>query len=117
MALQRGFHIPDQIFDSQVADRHPEVAAGNVFQFVRLVKNHRAYLREDSRVGCVVAGLLDREISEKQVMVDDDDVTLHGPAMHFGDKAAVPGAAFLAETGFGSGVQLGPERAGLRQGG
>ena len=47
------------------------------------------------------------------MMVDDDDVALHRLAMHFGDEAAVPGAAFLSQAGVGAGVNLVPERAGF----
>src|SRR5690349_22561187 len=48
-------------------------------------------------------------------MIDDDDVTLHRPPVHFGDETALPRAAFLAETGVGASVELVPERARFRQ--
>ena len=49
------------------------------------------------------------------MMIDDDDVALHRPAVHFGDKTSIPRAAFLAETGVGASVELVPERARFRQ--
>src|ERR1700674_2072797 len=47
------------------------------------------------------------------MMIDDDDVTLHRPAVHFRDETSIPRAAFLADTGVGTRVDLMPERAGL----
>src|SRR6266581_8615768 len=49
------------------------------------------------------------------MMIDDDDVALHRPAVHFGDKTSIPRAAFLAETGVGASVELVPKRAGFGQ--
>src|SRR5437870_13088866 len=49
------------------------------------------------------------------MMIDDDDVALHRPAVHFADKTSIPRPAFLAETGVGASVELVPERARLRQ--
>src|ERR1700676_1410711 len=49
------------------------------------------------------------------MMVDDDDVAFHCPAMHFRDEAFVPRAALLAEASVGACVDLMPERAGLGQ--
>src|ERR1700756_4652844 len=49
------------------------------------------------------------------MMIDNDDVTLHCPAMHFGDETALPRAAFLAEAGVGACIELVPQRAGFRQ--
>src|SRR5260370_6876817 len=48
-------------------------------------------------------------------MVDDDDVALRRPAVHFGDEAFVAGTALLAETGIRAGIQLVPESAGFGQ--
>ncbi len=77
------------------------------------VENHGARLRQDSGIGRILSLLLDRQVGEKQVMVDDDDVALHRLAVHLGDEAAVPGAALLSQAGIGAGVDLVPERAGL----
>src|SRR5580704_13875220 len=49
------------------------------------------------------------------MVVDDDDVAFHRPAMHFGDETLVPGAAFLTDASVGARVDLMPERAGLGQ--
>ena len=117
VASERGLNIADQFFHALVADRHAEVAARDIFQFVSLVKNHCARFRENARVRSVFRRLLDGEIGEEEMMVHDDDVALHGSPVHFGDEASFECAAFLAETGIGAGVQLVPEGAGFRQGG
>ena len=113
VALQRDFDVAAQLFEASVADGNPEIASGHVFQFVGFVENHGAGLGQNSGIGRVLGLLLDREIGKKQMMVDDDDVALHRLAMHLGDEAAVPGAAFLSQAGVGAGVDLVPERAGL----
>ena len=115
VALQRNFHIAAQFLKSPIADRDSEIASGHVFQFVGFVENHGPGLGQDSGIGRVLGVLLDRQVGKKQVMVDDDDVALHCLAMHFGDEAAVPGAAFLSQAGIGAGVDLVPERAGFRK--
>src|SRR4051794_16862381 len=48
-------------------------------------------------------------------MVDDDDVALHRPPSHLGDKAPLPFTAFLPGTGIGARIELVPKQAGLRQ--
>src|SRR5215813_9102886 len=48
-------------------------------------------------------------------MVDDDDVTFHRPASHFGNEAALPLWTFLSGATLGAGIQLGPELAVFRQ--
>src|SRR4029077_18553183 len=115
VALQRDFHIAAQLLESPIAHRNSEIASGNIFQFVALVKNDGPSFGQDSSIGGILGLLLDRKISEKQVMVDDDDVTLHRLAVHFGDEAAVPGAAFLSQAGVGACVNLVPESAGFRK--
>ena len=115
VALQRDFHVAAQLFESPVADGNAEIAAGNVFQFVAFVEDHRADLGQNAGIGRVLGLLLDGEIGEEQMMIDDDDVALHRLAPHFGDEAFVPGAAFLAEAGVGARVELVPERAGFGQ--
>src|ERR1035438_10667504 len=47
------------------------------------------------------------------MMIHDDNVALHPAPAHLGDEAALPLAALLPDAGLGTGVQLGPERAGL----
>src|SRR5437773_9141204 len=49
------------------------------------------------------------------MIMDDNDVTLHRPAVHFGDKTSIPRAAFQAGAGVGASVELVPERARFRQ--
>src|SRR6185312_16315885 len=49
------------------------------------------------------------------MMVHDDDVALHRPTVHLGDKALVPRAALLTQTGVSASIELMPERARLGQ--
>src|SRR6266478_3086655 len=97
--LQRSFYIPAQLFDPRVAKRNSEITSGDVFQFMRLVEDHRAYVRQDAGIGRVLCLLLDRQIGKEQMMVDDDDVAFHRPPMHLRNKAPIPFAALLPETG------------------
>src|SRR6266849_2353281 len=115
VALERDFDIAAQLLESAIADRNSEVASGNVFQFVAFVEDHGPCLRQNSGIGGVFGLLLDRKVSKKQVMVDDNNVALHRLAVHFGDEAAVPCAAFLSQAGVGAGVNLVPESAGFRK--
>ena len=64
---------------------------------------------EDAGVGGSGGLLLDGEVGEEEVVVDDDEVGLEGFAAHFGDEAALPVGAGLAEAGLGAGVELVPE--------
>ena len=113
IALQRDFDVPAQLFEPSVAHGNSEIASGDIFQFVAFVKDDGPGLRQNSGIGRVLGLLLDRKIGKEQVMIDDDDVALHRFAVHFGDEAAVPGAAFLTQAGIGAGVDLVPERAGF----
>ena len=113
IALQRDFHVAAQFFKAGVADRNAEIASGHVFQFVRFVENYRADLGQNPGIRRVFGLLLDGEIGKEQMMIDDDDVALHRPAVHLGDEAFLPRAAFLADASVGAGVELVPERAGL----
>src|ERR1700685_1165865 len=49
------------------------------------------------------------------MMVDDNNIALHRPAVHFRDEAFVPRAALLDDASVGARVDLMPERAGLGQ--
>ena len=82
---------------------------------MRFVEDDRANLRQNTRIRRVVGLLLDREIGEKQMVIDDDDVALHCPAVHFRDETFIPRAALLANASVGACVDLVPERAGLGQ--
>ena len=60
--------------------------------------------------------MLDVEIGEEEVVVDDDELGLHGLAAHRGDEAGLEVGAGLAEADFAAGVELGPQRGVLGQG-
>ena len=115
MCCSEFFDVARQIFHAQVANRNAEIVSGDVFQFVRLVENHRGRFRQDARVGRVFRLQLDGEVGKKQVMVDDNDVAFRCPAAHLGDEAALALAALLSDTRFRAGVELVPEQAGFGQ--
>src|SRR5581483_2858890 len=97
------------------ADRDPEIVSRDVLQFVGFVEDDRGGVRKNSGIRGTVGLQLDGEIGKEEVMVDDDDVALHGPAAHFGDETALPLAAFLADAGVGASVEFVPELAGFRE--
>ena len=106
--------VARQFIDARIADVYAKVAARHVFQLVRLVKNHRAGLGQNTGIGRVFGLLLDRQIREEKMMIDDHDIALRRPAPHLGDKAAAKLAALLPGAGIGTRVQLVPQRARLR---
>ena len=65
MVLERSLDVSCQLLDSQVADGYAKVIPGHDFQLVRLIKNYRSHLGQDTRLGRAVRSLLDGEISEK----------------------------------------------------
>ena len=115
MRCSETFDISAQLFKSAVTDRNTKIASSNIFELVTFIEDHGPGLGQNSSIGRVLGLLLDREIGKEQVMIDDDDVAFHRFAMHFGDEAAVPGAAFLPQTSVGAGVNFVPERAGFRE--
>src|SRR6476619_5941157 len=106
VSLQRSFYIPAELFHSRIAERNPEITTGDVFQFVRLIKNNCAYIGQDAGIWRILSLLFNRQIGEKQVMVDDNDVTFHRSPMHLSDETPIPLAAFLPETCVGPRIQL-----------
>ena len=93
LLLQRVFNVAGQLFESQVADGDTEIAGGNVFQFVGLVKNHGGKIGQDA--GIRRAALPQGQVGEEQMVVDDDNVALQRPAAHFRNEAALPLFALL----------------------
>ncbi len=89
IALQRRLYIAAQLFHSSIADGNAKVTASHIFQFVRLVEDDRAHLWQNACIGSVFGLLFDGKIGEKQMMIDDDDVTLHCPPVHFRDEAFI----------------------------
>ena len=85
------------------------------FEFVRLVEDDRSAIGKHAGVGSAFGFELDGEVSEKQMVVDDDNVALGRAPPHFGDEAAVVFLTFLAEASVGPGVELRPESARLRR--
>ena len=78
------------------------------------IKNHRSRLRQNPRIGCIFRRPLDGQIGEEQMVVDDNDVALHRPAVHLGNETGLKRTAFLAETSIRTRIQLVPESACLR---
>ena len=99
----------------KIRNGHAEVIGGDVFQFVRLVEDHHAGIRQHSGIRRAIGSGLDRQVGAEQVMVDDDDVALGGAPPHLGDEAAIELLAIGADAAVGARVQLGPQVAVLRQ--
>ncbi len=109
-------HVAHHLLKSLVAEADAEVGAGRLFEFVCLVKDDSAGLRQDAGIGCAASDfLLDAEIGEEEMVVHDDDVALERLAPHLGDEALFEVGAGLSEAGLGAGVHLLPELAVLRR--
>src|SRR5437667_9846011 len=80
-----------------------------------LIEDHGGGFRENARVRRSIGLQFDGEIGKKQVMVDDDDVTLHRLAAHLSDETPFPLATFLTNAGIGASVELVPKQAGFRK--
>ena len=50
VALQGPFHIAAKLFHPSVAHGYAKVAAGHIFQFVGLVEDDRAHLRQNAGI-------------------------------------------------------------------
>src|SRR5262249_30266736 len=88
-----------------------EILGGDVFKLMRLVDYERGARRDDLSV-CALA---DRRVGAQQVMIDDDDVGFGGALAHQRDEAVAVPWAVAAQTRFGVGCDLFPEREVLRQ--
>ena len=88
-----------------VADVKAEVFGRDFFQFVRLVENDGAVVRQNARR----VGLPDRQIRKEQMMIHDHDVRFHRLLPHQRKKAAVEVHAFRADASFAPRIQSGPE--------
>ncbi len=115
LALQRTLYVPAKLFHARIADSDSEIAPGDIFEFMRFIENHRTDLRQDSRIRRVLRLLLDRQVGKEKMMIDDNDVAFHRPAVHLGDETSLPRAALLPDTRLGSGVDLVPQAARFRQ--
>ena len=103
--------VARQFFEAVVADLHAEMFPGDVLDFMSFVENDRLVVGDDR--GVVV--FPEREVGEKEVVVDDDDVGLGGPLVHQSDEAAVELFALLAGAELAAGVETVPDGAVLRQ--
>src|ERR1700689_3125507 len=104
--LQRLLDVARQILHPQIAHRNTEIVPSNIFQFVRFIEDHSGGFGQNARIGRAVGLQLDSKVSEKQVMIDDDDVTLHRLTTHLSDEAAIKLAALLANASVGTGVEF-----------
>ena len=79
---------------------------------MRLVEDHGVIFGQNSSE---LVPLFDGQISEEQMVVDDNDVALERALVHQRDKAAVELRALLAGAEVAAGIQLVPGGARLRQ--
>src|ERR1700747_3692850 len=94
-----------------VAHRYAEVAARHVFQFVRFIKDYGPGIGQNTRIGSVFRRLLDGQISEEQMMVDDNDVAFHRPAVHFWPRQVSERASSLCQSALASGKDASSARS------
>src|SRR5262249_10522103 len=84
---------------------------GDFFDLVSFVKNYSSVLGDNSTKFLT----LHRQVREKKMMVDDDDVAFKRLLMHARDETALELGALLACAAVAPGVDLGPGGACLRQ--
>src|SRR5262249_33917271 len=102
--LQGNFNVATEFLESGVADRDPEVASGNILQFMGFVEDYGTDFRQDAGIRGVLGLLFDGEVGEEQVVINNNDVALGSATVHLGDEALFPGTAFLAQASVGPGV-------------
>ncbi len=95
----------------QIADRHPEILSGDVFDFVRFIKDDGGIVGQNGAERL----LFHREVREKQMVVDDDQIAFERPPVHLRDKAPVELFAFLTGARFAAGIEFPPRAARLSQ--
>ena len=83
----------------------PEVIAGHVFDLVRFVEYDRRILRQNA----AKIVLAQRQVGEKQMMIDDDHIRVGGPPVHRRNEASLELHAFLPGASFAPGVQPRPQ--------
>ena len=54
------------------------------------VKDHNAGFRQNACIRRAFGLLLDREVREKQMVIDDDDVAFHPAPPHLRNEALIP---------------------------
>ena len=70
LAMRQGGDIAGQIVELIAGNGHAEILPGDVLDFVRFIEDHGGVVGNDA--AALVA--FHRQIGEKQVMIDDDDV-------------------------------------------
>src|SRR5579871_1435663 len=111
--LHRILNVAGKVLHPEITDRNTKVIPRYVFQLVSFIENHGGSFRQNSRIRRAVGLQLNGKISEKEVMVHDDDVALHRAPPHLGDEASLPLAALLANASIGPSIEFVPEQAGL----
>ena len=96
---QHYLHIAGQLVEALRTEVDAKVAAGDVFQFVRLVEDDGACSGQHSCIERCSGLQLDRHVGEEEVVIDNDNLRLQRLAAHGGDKAVLPVGAGLAEAG------------------
>src|SRR5260370_13215359 len=94
------------------ADADSEILAGNVFDLVGFVEDHGGVFRNDSAEVFMFNG----QVSEEEVMIDDDNVAFVRALVHCGDEAALELLALLAGAKVATCIDLVPGGTVLWQG-
>src|SRR3989442_4852362 len=77
--------IAPQFLKPVVAHRDTEILTGDILDLVSFIENHRMIFGQDA----TKLFIFDGQVGKKQVMVDDDDVALHGALVHEGHETAL----------------------------
>jgi len=104
--------VARQLLEAIIGNLAAKVIAGHVLDFVGLVENYRGIFRKDA----AEVVLLQRKVSEKQMMINDDEVGFLGALVHGGHEALVEVVALLPGAGVSAGIEAAHERGALVRG-
>ena len=104
--IGKAIGVADKLVDLEIRHLKTEIIGRDVFDQMGLVEDHGAVIRND--LAELVAA--DVEVGEKQVMVDDNDVGIFGPARIRVIKQDSKFGTFLADAGVRFCVDAAPER-------
>ena len=105
-AARPAVDVARQLLDPPRAHGDPEVLRRDVLELVRFVEHRMPAFGDDG----AVAAAPYRRIGEEQMMVDDDDVRLLGPAAHARHEALVVARTLASKAGLGARRDVVPER-------
>src|SRR5690606_1625707 len=97
--------VADEFVDLEIRDLKTEVIRGDIFYQMGLIEDHGAVIGNDAAV--LVAA--DAKVGEKEMVVNDDDISGVGTCPHTGDEAGLEIGTLLPDADIAAGVDAMPE--------